>query len=427
MAEYFQLLRRYNQWDGQTFDTGYLRADYCERIVRYAGNRLVKVLTGQRRSGKSFILRQIAGRLMASGVAPRNIFMLNFDISAFDFVTDHHALEQLFRLYLDELKPQGRVFLLIDEIQKVEGWERFVNSYSQDYTRDYELFITGSNSKMLSGELATLLSGRYVKFEILPFSYDEYAGISQQPIGRASYVDYLRTGGMPELFHLHGDEMRRNYVSSLKDTIMLRDIVKRYQVKDPRLLDELFVYLVNNVSTLFSVNSLQKYYKGRGRTTSYEKIALYLDHLSEAYLVHRVERYNIKGKEIISGQCKYYANDLAFRNYLYRGMAHGVGYELENLVYLELRRAGFDVYVGDVKGREVDFVATKNDRTVYVQCTYMLTDEATIQREYASLEAIDDHYEKLVVSLDDVTLPSRKGIRHVCAWNLKSVLATPAG
>ncbi len=422
MDEYFELLRQYNLWSEKKLDLGYLRNDYADRIGHYVGNRLVKVLTGQRRSGKSFILRQLAHRLVSEGVDRKNIFMVNLDLIAFDFITDYRVLEQLFRKYLEQMKPQGRVFLLMDEIQKVEGWERFVNSYSQDYMHDYELFITGSNSKMLSGELATLLSGRYVEFLVFPFSYEEFAEANQLPVGRDSYVKYMQTGGMPELLHLQGEELRRNYIQSLKDTVMLRDIVQRYKIKDPSLLDELFVYLVNNTSTLFSVNSLLKFYKSKGRMVSYEKMALYIDYLCEAYLLHKAERYDIRGKDTIGGACKYYANDLAFRSYLFRGVGHGVGYELENLVYLQLLRSGYSVYVGDIKGREVDFIASRSDRKVYLQSTYLLIDEATIEREYASLQDIGDNYEKMVVSLDDLTMPSRNGIRHVRAWELQDII-----
>lgn len=246
----------------------------------------------------------------------------------------------------------------------------------------------------------------------------EYAGIKQLPPNRETYIEYMNRGGMPELFNLPDEEVRRNYVSALKDTLLLRDIIQRYNVSDSRLLEDLFVYVTNNTSKLFSVNSIVKYYKSIGRKVSFEKISHYLDYMTEAYLLHRVERYNIQGKETISGLCKYYSNDLSFRNYLYQGFAHGAGYQLENLLYIELRRKGFDVLVGDIKGKEVDFVAQRDDRVIYMQCTYMLYDEDTIKREYASLEAIPDNYEKYVVSLDEFQLPSRNGIRHLKAWEL---------
>ncbi|MBO4964517.1 MAG: ATP-binding protein [Prevotella sp.] len=419
MDERFQQIRRYNLWDGELLPTGYERCGYVDRIVKYIGNKLVKVLVGQRRAGKSYVLRQLANRLLKEGVDRRNILILNLDLAGFDFIRTETDLRDVVREYERQVNPDGLVYLFVDEIQNVEGWEHFVNAYSQDFTHDYEFFITGSNSRLLSGELATLLSGRYVKFEIFPFSFQEYAGIMRREPDRQTYLEYMGTGGMPELFNLPDEEVKRNYVASLKDTLLLRDIIQRYKVTDTRLLEDLFVYVTNNTSKLFSVNSIVKYYKGMGRKVSFEKISQYLDFMSDAYLIHRVERFNIQGKSTIGGVCKYYANDLSFRNYLYQGFANGAGYELENLLYLDLRRNGYEVYVGDVKGREVDFVARRGENIVYLQSTYMLYDESTIKREYASLEAIPDNYDKYVVSLDEIRLPSRNGIKHVRAWEFQ--------
>ncbi len=416
MNKYFQLLRQYNLWDNKPLSLGFLRKTYTDALYQYVGNRLVKVLVGQRRSGKSFIMRQLAAKLIENGVDSRNIFMLNLDIVAFDFVKSYRDLVDILNVYIEEIKPEGRIYIFIDEIQNVDGWERFVNSYSQDFTRDYEIFITGSNSKMLAGELATLLSGRYVKFNIFPFSFDEYADVHSLPHNRETYIRYMQDGGMPELQHLVNEDMRRNYTASLKDTILLRDIIQRYSVKDVRLLEDLFIYIINNTSNLFSVNSLIKYYKSLGRSVSFDKVSAYLDYLCETYLIHRVERYNIRGKETIAGVCKYYANDLSFGNYLYKGFPHGVGYNLENLQYLDLLRAGYDVYVGSIKDKEVDFVAQRGERLIYVQSTYLLAEEETIEREYAPLESISDNYEKYVVSMDDLHFPSRGGIEHLRVW-----------
>lgn len=422
MDEKFALLRKYNLWDGNRIETGYERPLYTERIAGYLGNRLIKVLTGQRRAGKSYILRQVAMNLIRQGVDAKNILFINRELTAFDFLTTYMELDELIRLYIKEIQPQGRIYLFIDEVQDIEGWERVVNSYSQDYTADYELFITGSNSRMLSSELSTLLSGRYVEFSIHPLSYQEYVTVKNLPIGKQSYMDYMQDGGFPELQNLSGREVKRNYVSALKDTVFLKDIIRRYTIKDVRLLEDLFAYLVNNASNLLSVHNITNYFKSKGRKTSYETIASYIGYIEEVFLAHRAERYNIKGKEVISGTYKYYMNDLAFKNYLYSGMGYGVGYLLENLVYLELLRAGYEVYVGSIKDKEVDFVAMKNDRIIYIQSTYILTDEQTLSREYAPLEAISDNFEKMVVSLDELALPSREGIRHVQAWQLHEIL-----
>lgn len=422
MNEKIELVKKYNLWFGNTMDCGFARPLYTESINQYLGNNVVKVLTGQRRVGKSFVLRQTAMHLMQQGISGNNIVFINRELTPFDFIENYKDLEDFVRIYKQELKPEGRVYVFIDEVQDIDGWERVVNSLSQDYTEDYEIFITGSNSKMFSGELSTLLSGRYAEFHIFPLSYEEYANTLHLSLGRESYMQYMSDGGYPELLHFQSSDVKRNYVSGLKDTVLLKDIIRRYTIRDVRLLEDLFAYLVNNSSNLLSVTNIANYIKSKGRKTSYDTVSAYLGYIEEVYLAHRALRYNIKGKETLSGSCKYYMNDLAFKNYLYAGLRYGMGYLLENLVYLDLLRYGYDVYVGCVKDKEVDFVAIKNDRTLYIQASYMLIDEQTIEREYAPLESIADNYEKIVVSLDDIQLPSRNGIRHIRAWDLVKIL-----
>jgi len=422
MDEKFKALKNYNLWGDNTPSLGFTRTEYTDKIYAYKGNRLIKVLVGQRRVGKSFILRQLASRLVESGVDKKNIFFVNCELVDFNFLKTYKDLDGLFKLYKARIKPQGRIYLFIDEVQNIEGWERVVNSYSQDYVEEYEVFISGSNSKMLSGELATLLSGRYVSFEIFPFSFREYTGITQKGQTKQSFMEYMGSGGMPELFMLPEPELKRNYISAVKDTVLLRDIIQRHSIKDARLLEDIFVYLVNNASNLLSVRNISNYFKSSGRKTSYDTVAAYIGYIEDAYLVHRVERYNIKGKETIAGNGKYYVNDLSFNNYLYQGFGYGSGYMLENLVYLELARHGFNIYVGNIKGKEVDFVSVKGDRILYVQSAFMLIDRETIEREYSALEVIDDNYEKIVVSLDEIALPSKGGIKHIQAWRLNEVL-----
>lgn len=422
MKVHFRSLEKYNFWNGNVPELGYLREEYTNRIFDYIGSKLVKVLVGQRRAGKSYILRQIAHKLIAGGVNPHNIFYINKEFTDFDFLNDYNDLNALLQLYRETLHPVGKVWLCIDEIQNISGWEHFVNSCSQNFVESYEVFISGSNSKMLSGELATLLSGRYVNFEIFPFSFTEYIGITQKELTKQSYVDYMEGGALPELFMLPNAETKRNYTSAIKDTVLLRDIIQRQHVKDPKLLEDIFVYLVNNASSLVSITNIVNYLKSSGRKTTYDTVSNYIGYIEDTFLVHRAERYDIRGKETISGNCKYYINDLSFKNYLYPGFGYGIGYKLENLVYLALRRSGYEVYVGAMRDKEVDFVAKKGDRLIYLQSTYLLVDEQTARREYASLEAISDNYEKYVVSLDDVLWPSNNGIRHIQAWNLSDIL-----
>ena len=422
MQEKFNSLAKYNFCNGNVPQQGFIRNDYLNTIKSYCHNKLVKVIVGQRRTGKSYILRQIANDLIANGVHPHNIFYLNKEYIDFDFVNHYTDLEQLIKQYQLTLKPQGKVYLFLDEIQNISQWERLVNSYSQDFTQNYEVFISGSNSKMLSGELATLLSGRYVNFEIFPFSFKEYIGITQQNSNKESYINYMQSGGLPELFVLPNEETKRHYVASVKDTVLLRDVIQRHAIKDPKLLEEIFIYLVNNAANLLSINNVTNYLKSKGRKTTYDTIANYIGYIEDTFLLHKAERFDIKGKDTIAGNVKYYCNDLAYKNYLYAGFGYGIGYQLENLIYLELRRMGYEVYIGVLPNKEVDFVAAKADQKIYVQSAYLLIDEATIKREYASLEAINDNYPKIVVSLDDIVMPVNKGIIHLQAWKLHDFL-----
>lgn len=423
MDKRFEILKKYNFWDNKDIPVGYLRTEYSDKIYSYSGkNRLIKVLVGQRRVGKSYIMRQLASKFIAQGVNTNNICFINCELSAFNFIQSHKDLDELLSIYRQKLNIKGRVYLFLDEVQNIKEWERSINSYSQDYVDEYEVFISGSNSKMLSNELATLLSGRYISFNILPFSFTEYIGISNKENNKQSYEEYMSSGGLPELFGLAEPELKRNYISSIKDTVLLRDIIQRYTIRDPKLLESIFVYLVNNASNLLSIKNVTNYLKSSGRKTTYDTVSSYIGYIEDTHLVHRAEKYNIKGKETIAGNCKYYVNDLSFNNYLYQGFGYGDGYKLENLVYLELLRHGFDVYVGNIKNKEVDFVAIKGDRTIYFQVTLMLIDQQTIEREYSALEAIEDNYEKFVVSLDSTQQFSREGIRHIQAWNLKDIL-----
>jgi predicted AAA+ superfamily ATPase len=403
-------------------DFGYERVSYLQSLTHFSENNLVKVLVGQRRAGKSFILRQFMRHLIQNDITSNSIFYLNKEDLLFDNITNYKDLDDLFQYYCSYYNLKGKVYIFLDEIQNIDAWEKFVNSYSQDNSNKYEVFITGSNSKMLSGELSSLLSGRYVSIEILPYSYYEYISISNLDRNKDSYIKFLSEGALPELHKLQEADTKKYYVSAVKDTILLRDIVQRYKIKDIALLDDLFKYLVNNSSKLISIANIVNYYKNLKKITSYETISNYISYFEEVFLVHKCLRYNISGKDVIGGNCKYYLNDMAFRNYLYPGIKFGIGYTLENLVYLELRRKGYDIYVGIINGLEVDFVATKGEKKLYLQVSYLLADEHTVERENSSLEKIPDNFEKYVVSLDDVVLASYNGIKHIQVWNLLDIL-----
>lgn len=412
-------LEKYNPWDSKQMPLGFARTLYLNRFKKYCGNKLVKVFVGQRRVGKSYLMRQLMQFLMNEhGVNPKNIFYLNKEYYVFDSVRDVADLEALFMQYKDTLKPTGKVYVFIDEIQNIQGWEKFVNSYSQDYTSEYELFITGSNSNMLSGELASLLSGRYVEFEVYPFDFTEYCEYTNRMPDKAQFMQYLSLGGLPETYHFNDDEIIRNYVESLKNTIVLRDIISRNSIKDAQLLEELFKYLSSNIGNLTSLSNIIKYFKSRSKQTNYETLSSYISYLHQSFIVHEVERYNIRGKQLLGGDRKYYLNDLAFKTYLMGFYPTDTGAYLENYVYLRLKSLGYKVSVGVLNSSEIDFVAEKDGSTQYFQVAYLLNSESTIAREFGNLRLIPDHFPKTVVSLDDVRFNDPSGILHIKPWEI---------
>lgn len=418
MEEYLDIIAPYNLWYGNQLPAGFIRDTYTGRLMKYTGNRLVKVLTGQRRVGKSYIMRQVATELIKNGVRPENTLFINCELSVFGFIRNADDLGRLVSAYRERFNPEGRLYIFIDEVQEIDEWERAVNSMSQDYTVEAELFISGSNSRLLSGELASLLSGRYVEFLITPLSFDEYCGVHSLGRERGAFLRYLKEGGLPELINLPDEEVKQRYVAGLRDSIMLKDIVKRYSIKDVGLLESLFAYLVNNASNMISITGIVNFIKSRGNRSTYDTVAAYIMYLQEAFLVHKSERYNISGKELLAGNFKLYINDQAYHNYLFSSVRYGLGYVLENVVYMEFVRKGYVVNTGVVKEHEVDFIARKDGRTIYAQVAYTVHDEETAQREYESLDCVKGEGEKFLITMDDDLLPMRNGVCHLQAWEL---------
>lgn len=418
MSDYFDKLKQCNFWDGGSPDTGVPRRRQIARITGFMNNRLTKVLVGQRRCGKSFILRQIMAALVKGGIPPRNIFYLDKERMEFADLIAPRQLHELIEEYRKRLRVKGKAYLFLDEVQEITGWERIVNAYSQDNRQAYEVFVTGSNSHLLSTELGTLLTGRYVPFEIFPFSFEEYVTAKGLEKDKAAVLDYLQSGGLPELLHLQTEEARRHYVTALRDAILLNDVVRRHRIKDTTLLERLFRFLCDNAGGLVSVKNIVAYMTSRGQRTNFETVSSYLSHLCQAMLVHECPRYDIRGKELLAGNRKYYLNDLAYRQYLSSGFESALPQRIENLVYLHFRSQGCAVYVGASRNLEVDFVVEKEGRRSYYQVCYLLNGEKVIDREFRSLERIADNHPKSVVSLDDVALGERNGIEHQLLWNM---------
>lgn len=412
-------LQQYNFWDGVVQKTGLHRAQIMARIRPYSGNTLIKVLVGQRRVGKSYILRQLIAELIQEkGVNPNNIFYLNKELIEFDAIQTYQDLADLISLYEDKGNISGKRYLFLDEIQEISSWEKVVNALSQNYKTAYEIFITGSNSTMLSGELSTYLSGRYVQFEISPFSYTEFLSISQLERGRASYIRYLQTGGLPELFHLQGEDISRHYVQALYDSIMIKDIIKRYRIKDVALLEHLFRFSADNIGNLFSINRIVDYLNTHRVKTNVETVSSYLGYLSDCFLLHEAQRYDIKGKSWFASTKKYYLNDLAFKTYFASSYDTGLGKHLENALYLHFKGLGYRISVGVLGDKEIDFVIENGQDKKYVQVAFSVSDENVMAREFSGLATIQDAYEKWVISLDEYSLGAPNGIKHIRAWEL---------
>ncbi len=379
------------------------RVAYLKEIDKLIGKQIIKVLLGMRRVGKSTLLLQVQEELIAKGVRKDQIISINFEWLEFLELTDYQKLNS----YIEQkMISDEKYYVFLDEVQEVTSFEKVVNSLNAK--GQAEVFITGSNSNLLSGELATYLTGRFVTIEVLPLSYKEIH--SQKSTIDAHFINYLKTGGMPGKFQFDEDRTAKNYIMDMYQSILLRDIVQRYNMRDVDLLQRFMLYLMDNVSQIFSAGTITKYLKNEGRKLSKETIYNYINAAKSTYLVHGVPRYNIKGKELLKTNEKYFINDLGMRN-LFFDNEKDIGQCLENVVYLELKRRGYEIYVGKFDNREVDFIAMNGSQKIYIQVTYLLAEQSTIEREFSVLEEIDDNFPKMVISMDSVNR-SRNGIIH---------------
>jgi predicted AAA+ superfamily ATPase len=419
MDDKFTLLEKHNFWNGKVPNLGFMRMDYTEKILGRQGNNLVKVIVGQYRTGKSHILRQLVHRLIIAGLAPSSIFYINKELTDFDFITDYEALESIFELYLERLQPTETLYLILDEVQNIAGWEHFVKTRLQQKEPHCEIILCSSNQSVLSAESVALFSGKYVRYDVFPFGFNDFSG---SEISKKAYLQYLASGALPELFSLP-QESKRNYVSTLKDSILMHGIIQQHSIKDPRLLEDIFIYMINNVSGMVSINDIVAFFKKHNHRTTYDTVLNYIGYLEDVMLIHRVERFDVRTRETVASSFKFYVNDLSFKNYLYSWVGFDIDYKLENLVFLELRRSGYQVNAGVVRSKQIDFIAQKGDRVIYLQSANLLQGNTSlVASKYSPLKSVRDSFEKYIVSLDDDILPPHKGIRHIQAWNLTDTL-----
>lgn len=388
------------------------REQYMSRIRHFIGNDLIKVLTGIRRSGKSVMLDLIKEELVESGVSNTQFITFNFESMSNAHLCNAEALHKEVMQRAKTINE--KVYLFFDEIQEVTNWEKCINSFRVELNCD--IYITGSNAKLLSGELSTYLAGRYIEFIIYPFSYREfkelYKSIYPENNSTQLFKAYLQLGGMPYLSNLnYEEEPSQQYLQDLFNSVVLKDIVKRYNVRDVDLLERIIAYVTANVGTPFSATSIVKFLKSEGRTVSTETVLNYIKYCVDAYLFHKVRRRDIQGKQILTSNEKYYIADHGIREAVYGGNMRDINLILENIVYMELLRRGYTVTVGKLSEREVDFICEKNAQKLYIQVTYMLASEETINREFGVFDMIHDNFPKYVVSMDELDM-SRNGIKH---------------
>lgn len=380
----------------------------------------IKILTGVRRCGKSTILKLIMKRLVEErGIAPEQIVSYRFDSMEYD----GYSAREIYALLKGALAPQRRTYLFLDEVQEIEGWEKVVNSLATDF--DVDIYLTGSNSRMMSSEIATYLTGRYVAFRIYTLSFGEYlffkSHYAEVGDSKQELAEYVRLGGFPGT-HLQAYSQDEVYtiVRDIYNSTVFSDIVRRNQIKKVDQLERVVKYVFNNVGNTLSASSISAYLKSERRSLDNETIYSYLDKLESAYLLHRCSRYDLRGKAILKTQEKFYLADVALRYSVLGYNEDSVAASLENVVYLELLRRGYEVYIGKTPDGEVDFVATRQGEKLYVQVTQEITSEKTEKREYERLLEIHDNYPKYVLLTNDFAGGNHEGIQtmHVADFLL---------
>lgn len=387
------------------------RAMYVDKIMAYADTPFVKILTGVRRCGKSTILKMIMQELETKrNVLPERIVSYRFDSMEYEDMT----AKQMFIELKKRLSKDGRTYFFLDEMQEIKGWEKVVNSLASDY--DVDIYITGSNSRMMSSEIATYLTGRYVSFRIYTLSFDEYllfkSSYAEVDEPKEELVNFVRLGGFPAT-HLQKYTQDEVYtiVRDIYNSTIFSDIVKRNQVRKIDQLERVVKYTFNNVGNTFSAKSISDYLKSEKRKLDNETVYSYLEKLEKAYLLHRCSRYDLRGKEILKTQEKFYLADTSLRYSVLGYNSDTVASSLENVVYLELCRRGYDVQIGKTSDGEIDFVATKQNNKLYVQVTQEIKSEKTEKREYERLLEIRDNYPKYVLTTDDFSGGNYLGIK----------------
>ena len=398
---------------------------YLDRIKKYFASPLIKVLIGQRRVGKSTILKSIIQKFVKNKeILEENIFYVNKELPFFDDIKNYDDLKWKFKEFL-EIKKEWKIFVWIDEIQEIKDWERFINGLLAEYAENIEIFITWSNSFLLSGNLATYLTWRYIEFNIYPLSYSEFSIFKNESKSKNLFLEYLKYWWLPAIFKMeYSEEVIFPYLLWVYNTIVLKDIIAYHNIKNISFFKDLYKYTLSNIWNIVSWKSIKDYLKSQKIAIWNETVLNFLKYAEETFILNKVYSVEPETKRYFEIYNKYYVWDLWLRNALvWFDFKRDIWELLENYVYLELKRNNYDLIIWRLKsGKEIDFIATKNWITKYFQVCYLLGSEDTIKREYLSLEEISDNWEKYVVSFDDIDFGVSKWIRHINIMELEKVL-----
>lgn len=382
------------------------RQQYLDKLKKLKDKQIIKVVTGVRRCGKSTLLRQFQDYLKDCGISSEQIIDLNFEDIENEPLLDYKVLH---KYILDRLVPEKTTYVFLDEIQTVPEFQKAVDSLF--IKPNIDIYITGSNAHMLSGELATLLSGRYIEISMLPLSFSEYfelVGGSQ----RDAWNSYFRNGGFPYTALLDDNELRREYLSGIYNTVLLKDIVARKRIQDVPLLESVIRFLFDNIGNIVSSKKISDSLTSYGRKTTSVTVENYIDSLMESFILYKAGRYDVKGKQHLKSLEKYYLVDIGLRRLLLGDKSTDIGHLLENIIYLELIRRGYSVSIGKIGDLEIDFIAENGDNKIYYQVAASVLDPATFAREIAPLQKVTDHYPKFILSMDELSM-NEDGIRQI--------------
>lgn len=383
-----------------------LRRQYLEKLQKLQNKRIIKVVTGIRRCGKSTLLQQFRTLLLQSGVSEKQIISINFEDISFEDLLEYR---KLYAYVLEHMQKDKMNYVFLDEVQNVPDFQKAVDSL---FIKDnVDVYITGSNARMLSGELATLLSGRYIEIPMLPLSFAEYFEL----VGgekRDAWKQYFLFGGFPYAAKIEEDDIRNEYLSGIYNTVLLKDIVANKKVQDVPLLESMIKFLLDNVGNVVSSKKIADSLTSYGRKTTPITVENYINYLIQSFVMYKAERYDVKGKQYLKTLEKYYLVDVGFRRLLLKDSGRDIGHILENIVYLELIRRGYTVSIGKIEDKEIDFIAEKAGEKMYFQVAASVLDEDTYSREIAPLKKVPDHYPKYIISMDEIPM-GEDGIQQI--------------